>query len=450
VSAYLLTSTASTPIYGKLSDIYGRRRLFEIAIAIFVGASALCALAQSMDQLILARAIQGIGGGGLISMAQAILADVIAPRERGRYQVYLTGTWAVASIAGPAMGGWFVEYLSWRWVFWINLPIGIGALLACRHALRRLVTQQGLQRIDYLGAGLLTVAVTLLLLVAGSGGNDLPWLSLEILGAIGVSFFLLVAFFLQELRAPEPILPPRLFVNPVIRVANIISFIVSAAMFGATVLMPVFLQLVSRISAASSGFLLIPLLGGSVTGSYIASQRMLHTGRYKPTPIVGLALCTVSWLLMATMDATTPGWLAAGYMGLLGAGIGTAMPMMMVATQNAAEIRDIGAATASVAFFRSLGGSFGTAILWSVLVYALGRHLAAMGEGGADTGAALLRGGGTVSGIPDTVIPALAQSFSVDFLIGAAISAVSLGLMCIIKEIPLRTTPAHATHVVVE
>jgi EmrB/QacA subfamily drug resistance transporter len=451
VTAYLLTSTASTPIYGKLSDHYGRRRLFEIAIAVFVASSALCALAQTMDQLIAARALQGIGGGGLISMAQAILADVIAPRERGRYQAYMSGTWALASIGGPAMGGFFVEYLTWRWVFWINLPIGIFALLACRHALRRLVTRGGLQRIDYLGAALLIVAVTLLLLVAASGGTELPWTSPEILGSLAVSIVLLLAFALQELRARDPILPPRLFLNPVIRVANLISFVVSMAMFGASVLLPVFLQLVSRIGAGNSGLLLIPLLGGSVAGSFAASQRMRHTGRYKQAPIVGLAVSTVGWLLLATMTQTTPGWLAGIYMGLLGAGIGSAMPMMMVATQNAAETRDIGVATASVTFFRSLGGSFGAAILWSILVYALGRHLAAMGAGGPESGAALLRSGGPAStALPEALVPALAQSFSLVFIIGAAITAVSLVLICLIKEIPLRTTPARAASIPVE
>ncbi|MGA2088020.1 MAG: MFS transporter, partial [Stellaceae bacterium] len=221
VTAYLLTSTASTPIYGKLSDLYGRRMMLLIGIGIFVAASAFCALAQSMGQLIAARALQGVGGGALISMSQAIIADVISPRERGRYQVYMSGVWALASLGGPVMGGLFVEYLTWRWVFWINLPLGIFGLILCNNPLKKLVVRRQQPRIDYLGAAILIPAVVSLLLVASWGGTEFAWTSPEILGLIGVGILLAAAFALQELRAPEPLLPPRLFIDPVIRIASL-------------------------------------------------------------------------------------------------------------------------------------------------------------------------------------------------------------------------------------
>src|SRR5690242_4750554 len=217
VAAYLLTSTASTPIYGKLSDLYGRRLLLELAIAIFVLASLLCGFARTMPELILARAAQGLGGGGLISMAQAIIADVIAPRERGRYQAYLSGVWATASVGGPVLGGLFVDYLTWRWVFWINLPLGIAALILCRRSLGKLAVNRTRRRIDYLGAVLLTVTVTDLLFIATSAGTAFAWTSRVTLALLAAAQPLIAACIVQELRASEPILPPRLFVNPIIR-----------------------------------------------------------------------------------------------------------------------------------------------------------------------------------------------------------------------------------------
>ena len=447
VSAYLLTSTASTPIYGKLSDLYGRRVLLETAIALFVTASVLCAVAQDMPELIAARALQGLGGGGLISMAQAVIADVISPRERGRYQGYLSGMWATASVGGPVLGGFFVDYLSWRWVFWINLPLGVAAFILCRRALARLVSPRQRRRIDYLGAALLTAAVADLLLVASWGGTTFAWTSPTLLGLMAAALPLVAGFIVQELYAAEPIMPPRLFANPVISLASLISFIVAMAMFGAIVLLPVFLQLVSGVGAGHSGVLLIPLMGGTVVGAFTAGQLMRRSGRYKIFPLIGLALSTVGFVLLATMDQRTAPALAMVHMGLLGIGIGMSMPVMLVAVQNAAELRDIGVATATVAFSRSLGGSFGAAILWSALLAALERHLAASGSA---LGTALLAGG------PDVIahlrpaerallIPALAQSFHLVFGIAALIAAASVAAALFLKEVPLRTSAAAVT-----
>ncbi|MDE2229884.1 MAG: MFS transporter [Alphaproteobacteria bacterium] len=440
VTAYLLTSTASTPIYGKLSDLYGRRRLIVIGIGIFVAASAFCALAQSMGQLIAARALQGIGGGGLISMAQAIIADVIAPRERGRYQVYMSGIWALASVGGPVLGGVFVEYLSWRWVFWINLPIGALGLVLCWRALKRLPVRGGYPRIDYLGAAILIPGVVALLLVASWGGVEFPWTSAPILGLAAAGILLLVAFALQEMRAPEPLLPPRLLLDPVILMANLIGFVVSAGMFGAVVLLPVFLQLVLGRGAGDTGLLLIPLMGGTVLGAYPTGQWMRITGRYKKAPLLTLSGAVIAFVVLVFAGSTTPPWLVAIFIGLLGIGIGGAMPATLVAAQNAAEARDIGAATASVAFFRSLGGSFGAAFLWSVLLAALDSRLAQAGAGGM--AGELLRSGAAATAIDPALraaLPgALLHGFRLAFAFGAAIMAASLALTLLWKEIPLR------------
>ncbi len=445
VAAYLLTSTASTPLYGKLSDLYGRRLLLQIAIGIFVVASILCGSAQTMPELIAARALQGLGGGGLISMAQAVIADVIAPRERGRYQGYFSGVWATASVAGPVLGGLFVDYVSWRWVFWINLPLGIAAFLLCRRSLARLVVLRRQRRIDYLGAALLTALVAdLLLLASGASASSWP-LSLTIALVVAAPL-LLLAFTVQELRALEPILPPRLFANPIIAVANLVSFLAAMAMFGGIVLLPVFLQLVLGAGAGHSGVLLIPLMGGTVIGAFSAGQLMRRTGRYKAFPVIGLSMSTVAFGIMATMSAATPSWRAMVYMALLGIGTGSSMPVMLVAVQNAADARDIGIATATVAFFRSLGGSFGAALLWAVLLAAFTAAAARLGISGVD--AAMLTGAdgadATLATEPRLVAP-LARAFHLVFVIGAVIAAASAVAAAFIKERPLRTTPAQGS-----
>jgi EmrB/QacA subfamily drug resistance transporter len=442
VTAYLLTSTASTPIYGKLSDLYGRRMMLLIGICVFIASSAFCALAQTMGQLIAARALQGIGGGALISMSQAIIADVISPRERGRYQVYMSGVWALASLGGPVMGGLFVEYLTWRWVFWVNLPLGVLGLILCNKPLKRLVVRRQQPRIDYLGAAILIPAVVSLLLVASWGGTEFAWDSPQILGLIGVGIMLTAAFALQELRALEPLLPPRLFIDPVIRIANFNSFVVSAGMFGAIVLLPVFLQLVLGASAGRTGLLLIPLMGGTVLGAYPAGQWMRLTGRYKKAPIVTLSGAVAAFALLATCGPSTPQLLVALYIGVLGVGIGGSMPVMLVAAQNAAESRDTGVATASIAFFRSLGGSFGAAALWSALLYFFDRNLAALGVPGF-AAVALQGAEGRAAVLTPAARGALAQAFDWTYIGGAAIMLASVGLAMILKEIPLRTSPAH-------
>jgi EmrB/QacA subfamily drug resistance transporter len=449
ISIYLLTSTVSTPIYGKLSDLYGRRILLQTAIGLFTAGSLCCALAQSMPQLIAARAFQGLGGGGLITLAHTIIADYISARERGRYQAYFGSVWATASIGGPMLGGLFVDYASWRWIFWINLPIGALALILCWRALRHLPQNYQRRAIDYLGALLLMLGVTALLLVATWGGTQYPWLSAPILGLGAGGILLLALFGVQELRAVEPILPPRLFRNDIFRIANSAAILVAMVMFGVTMLLPIFLQLVTGAGAGRSGLLLAPLTGASVVGAFSAGQFMRGTGHYKRAPLIGLSLATLALALLATMTAGTPPLLIAGYLALLGIGIGATFPVMLVAVQNAAEPRDIGSATSAVNFFRSMGGSFGAAVLWSVLIIALNRELATAGGALPENGFALLQGGPEslarlTPELRAAVVPALATAFHAVFAAAAVLSLLGLIISVALRELPLRTT-AHAT-----
>ncbi|HUK08602.1 MAG TPA: MDR family MFS transporter [Stellaceae bacterium] len=445
VSIYLLTSTASTPIYGKLSDLYGRRRLLQIGITIFMLGSLLCVLAQTMSELIAARAIQGLGGGGLITLAHATVADHVSPRERGRYQGYLSSVWASASVGGPMLGGLFVDYLSWRWVFGINLPIGVVAITLCRRALPRIDIHHEQRRIDYIGATLLTLAVTALLLVTTWGGTQYPWLSPTILGLVAAGILLLVVFALQELRTLEPILPPRLFGDIVFRVANTVSFLISMVTFGSTMLLPVFFQMVAGRSPAGSGLLMAPFTGATVIGAFVTGQLMRKTGRYKRFPLFGLAAGALAFVLLATLRANTSALTISGYMILLGLGVGTALPVMLVSVQNAADPRDIGAATSAVNFFRSMGGAFGAATLWSVLI--IGLNYALEGAAPKANSMALLQAGPDALAqmaprLRSELAPALLQAFHDVFMVGAVLVLASLAMTTLLKERPLRTSTA--------
>jgi EmrB/QacA subfamily drug resistance transporter len=445
VSIYLLTSTASTPIYGKLGDLYGRRLMILIAIAVFVIASALCGLAQTMPQIVIARALQGIGAGGLLSQAQAIIADIIAPRERGRYQAYFSGIYAVSSIAGPVVGGLFVDHLSWRWVFWINPPLGVIAFLLCRHALKLLPIPHLHRRIDYPGAVLLIAAVSCWLFVLSSGGRQLAWTAPLMVALIGAGLMLGGLLVLRERRAPDPILAPRLFANPVVRQAWLASAVITMAQLATGVLMPSFLQLVLGVSAAQSGIMLLPMMAGTVIGSFSSGRIMRRTGRYRPVALSAIFLALAAQLLLAyeAQALSTPMILLA--IGLVGLGFGPTFPAMMVAGQNGAELRDIGVVTSMIAFFRTLGGSFGIAILWSILIGTLSSQLAA--EHAAALGNALLdQAGGSLAALPEAtrhlLAPALAHSYRLVFLACAGVCAIAAVLLATMPEKPLRDESA--------
>ena len=443
ITAYLLTSTATTLIFGKLSDFYGRRTLLEISIAVFLLASLACALSQNMGELIAARALQGVGGGGLYSMAQAAIADVVSPRERGRYQAYITSMFGTASIAGPLIGGLSVDYLTWRWAFWINLPIGIAAYFLCHRGLARVIVQRVRRPIDYLGAALMLPGVTALMLVAAWGGNEMPWTSWPILALAVSGAAFLLAFAQREKRAPEALLPPRLFASVVFRVASLLNFFINVITVGIFLLIPVFLQFVLGVSAGVSGAMLLLPLAAQIISSIRTGRRVQRTGRYVPSPRAGFAILAIASLLFTTMSAATPIWRIEIYIMIHCVGIGLCQAPLWVAVQNSAELRDLGAVTGSTAFFRALGGAFGAAILWSSLLLVLDSTVAS--EGHARFGSELLRGGHAMlaSLPPDTraiLIPALVHAFAIAFILGAVVAAVAFAATFFLKEIPLRTT----------
>jgi EmrB/QacA subfamily drug resistance transporter len=369
VSAYLLTGTAATPIFGKLSDIYGRKRLMQPALAIFCAASLGCAVAGSFWQIVLFRAIQGIGGAGLMTIAQTAISDVAPPRERGRYQIYMSGMWGIASIAGPMLGGALTDSLSWRGIFWINLPLCALAWVLSGRALRLLPPHEGgRQQIDFLGAALLVTAITAWLVLGASGGQDFAWES-------GVSLFLVAAGLVftsltvcQEQRAVAPMLPLRLFTNGTVLGGLLLSATNSLCTFGASLLLPLYFQYIKHTSAAASGLLTTPFLLAFVVMSYAGGHISRALGRTKPTMLVALALCVLGLALLATMKAGTSFILCDVYSVILGGGIGLVQPNITVAIQNAAERRDVGIATGCMLLFRAIGGAFGATLAAAMLL----------------------------------------------------------------------------------
>jgi EmrB/QacA subfamily drug resistance transporter len=444
VTAYLLTSTVATPIYGKLSDIYGRRALLLPAIVLFVVASLLCGFAQSLMQLIVARALQGLGGAGLMAMAQAAIADVVSPRERGRYQGYMAGTWGVASVAGPILGGWMTDYLSWRWIFWINLPIGIAAFLLSSSALKMLQTKKRPARIDYVGSALLAAFTTAALLVMSWGGSEYGWTSPTILGLAAAAVALLVLLIMQERANGDPLLPPRLFINAVFSRGVLIAALNSGAMFGATFLLPLFFQLVRGADASLSGTLIVPYLGANCVGAFTGGQIARRLGRVKILIQIGVAATVVGFGLLATIDAATPPLLSMGYMLFVGLGIGVVMPCTLVMIQNAAERRDVGSATGAFLFLRSMGGAVGSTLTGVVLA---GQFAASVARGGftvpVDLGSLRVAAGAASTLDAATQASAhiaLSGAFHAAFAVCAVLAALALAATWGLVDKPLRTT----------
>ena len=367
VTAYLLTSTISTPLYGKLSDQFGRKGIFQFAIVVFLVGSALAGLSQNMGQLIAFRGVQGLGAGGLMAMAMTIIADVVSPRERGRYQGYFGATFALSSIAGPLLGGVFTEHLSWRWIFYINLPIGIVALIVTSAVLKLPFRRQS-HRIDFLGAGLMMVGITAALLVTVWGGTQYGWGSPIIIAMGLVSAVFIGTFVVWEHYAAEPILPPYLFRIGVFRTASTVSFLLSMVMFGAIIYLPLYLQLVDGVSPTVSGLLMVPLMLGLLASSIASGQIVTRTGIYKPMPIVGSILVIIGMWLLSHLGLDTSHLSMSLYVIVLGAGMGMTMQIMILATQNAVPTHSIGTGTAAVTFFRSLGGAFGTSLFGAIFI----------------------------------------------------------------------------------
>ena len=447
VTAYLLASTASTPLWGKLGDMYGRKRFFQAAIVIFVVGSALSGLSESMGELIAFRALQGIGGGGLMIGAQTIVGDVVAPANRGRYQGLFGALFGVASVLGPLVGGLLVDNASWRWVFYINLPVGVVALLVTGAFLP--ATQRRFSHvIDYLGATLVAAGTTCLVLMTSLGGTTYAWGSPQIvtLGIGGVA--LLGLFVAVERRAEEPILPLRLFKNRVFGVSSTLGFVVGFAMFGAITFLPVYLEIVRGVDPTVAGLRLLPLMVGLLLTSVGSGQLISRTGHYKIFPIVGTALMTIGLLLMSRLGPDTSWVDASLYMFVFGMGLGSVMQVTVIATQNAVPHKDLGAATSGVTYFRSMGGSFGTTVFGSIFANRLSASIA-LYLGGATLPAgvssetlspdALSR---LSAAAHDAVIHAYTDALQTVFLAAAPVAAFAFLISWLLPELKLRQTLA--------
>jgi EmrB/QacA subfamily drug resistance transporter len=379
VTAFMLTATTTTPIYGKLSDIYGRRALFFVAIVIFLAGSLLCGAAQTMGQIIAFRAIQGLGAGGLLVLAQAAIGDVVSPRDRPRYQGLFTGTFAFSSVAGPLLGGFITSALSWRWVFYVNLPVGVLALSMIAIGLRR--PPSGAARpIDYVGAVLLAGATAALLLLLTWGGTAFPWASPDSLGLVAVTVALVGLFIWREGRAPEPLIRLRLFRNPVFARGVAVGGMMTFAMLGSTVFLPLYFQLVLGMDPAVAGAMMLPQVTGMVLSSVIGGRIVTKLGRTRPFLLTGLGLEAVALASLAAFAfIAAPPTVFLISMGALGLGMGMGMPNLTTAVQNAVVHRELGAATGAMSFVRSLGGALGVAASGTIMSARLATAFATSG-----------------------------------------------------------------------
>jgi len=448
VSAYLLASTVTTPLYGKLSDLYGRKGIFQFAIVVFLIGSVLSGVAQNMTQLIAFRGLQGLGAGGLLALAMAIIGDIVSPRERGRYQGYFGAVFAFASVTGPLAGGFIVDNLSWRWVFYINVPIGILALVVTS-AVLKLPFRRLPHRIDYLGSFLLVAGASALLLVTVWGGTQYPWRSGVIVGLIVAGAALVVAFAWWERRAPEPLVPPRLLHNDIFDVSSAITFLQSMAMFGAIVFIPFYLQYADGVSATESGLLLLPLMAGLLTLSIVSGRLVSRTGRYKVFPVVGTVLMSLGIWLLTLLQASASHVTMGVYLFVLGAGMGLVMQNMVLATQNGVDPRDMGTATSALTFFRSLGAVFGTALFGAIFYNRLNHWFAVLVPRSAHGHITASASGLSIAPqamhtLPLPVRQAMAESFARSlhtvFWVALPFAAVTIVLSLLLREIRLRDT----------
>ncbi|MGN6389831.1 MAG: MDR family MFS transporter [Burkholderiaceae bacterium] len=430
VSGYLVAVAVATPIYGKIGDLVGRRATLSFAIALFLLASVACALAQSMPMLVAARILQGLGGGGLISVAQAIIADVVAPRERGRYQGYVSGMYAIASVVGPLAGGVLTHYLSWRWIFWINLPLGAAALLISRRALATLPVPRVARRIDYPGAVLLSAGLTMLLVAITRVGQGVAWAAPLNLALFGAAAIVLAAFVWHETRAPEPILPLSLFRIPTVTLCCGVLFVAFFQVIALSVLVPLQLEMATGVGADGAAVRLVPLTLAIPLGAFTGGRLMSRVGRAKPFQLAGTALVPPAVLAIALIDprAALPATLA---MIAAGFGIGLQFPTSMVAVQTAVPARHIGVATATTAFFRSLGAAIGVAILTAILLASLQEHAPA---GGAASGGEFLRH--IADGVAKTgeAAQSIREAFRKIFTISAAVALASFCLTLRLRD----------------
>ena len=447
VSAYLVTTTVTTPIHGRLSDLYGRRSLLLISIGLFVGASVFCALSQSMTQLILARALQGVGGGGLRSVSQAALADIIAPRDRGRYQGYFATVFVVSNALGPVLGGFFAEYLTWQWIFWINLPLGIAAFAMSSRVLKRLRLPSRRAAIDWWGAILILAATTPILLGVGNAEHSGGWLSPDAIGPIAAGIILTVPLLLRERFAREPMLPLRLFASPVFSVSILITFIMSIVMVGLVILVPLNYHLVTAMSPDEIGIRLLPITVGSVVGSAASGTLVSRTGSYRLYPILGSIGATLACAAIAVIGLGHSTAFDFTVTTLLGLAWGGQFSPLTVAAQNALTAQDTGIGMSCLMFFRLIGGAFGVALLSTILIANLNAGaLTVPGHEalGANPGLALFHlddpGIHLSAALRNALDATIGRAFTHLYWIAALILAVAVVPAFVLKDEPLRTS----------
>ena len=443
VTAYLLASTVAGPLYGKLGDLFGRKRVLQVALVLFLVGSGLCGLAQSMPQLIAFRAVQGLGGGGLIVVSMAVVGDLVAPRDRGRYQGLFGGVFGVSVVAGPLLGGFFVDNLSWRWIFYVNLPLGLVALAVIAMAFRsQQVTTR--HRIDWLGSIVLAAGLSGVIVYTSLGGTSYAWDAPGMLAAVIGGVALLALFPLIERRAEEPILPPELFRNMTFRTTSAIGFVVGFALFGSVTFIPLYLQIVKGHTATQSGLLMTPMMLGVLVTSTASGFLISRYGRYRVFPIFGTAITTVGLYLLSTLEVATATNVAAGYMLLLGLGLGLVMQVLVLAAQNAVDHRLLGVATSGATLFRQVGGSIGVSVFGAIFTNELGRELARVLPAGVH--APTHANPAAIQHLPPAIhgmyVTAVAVALHPVFLTATAVMVVAFALAWRLRDIPLRETPA--------
>ncbi|MBV1892773.1 MAG: MFS transporter [Ilumatobacteraceae bacterium] len=452
VTAYLVASTTSMPLFGKISDLYGRKRVYQAAIIIFIVASVLCGASQNIEQLIAFRALQGIGGGGLFVLTFTIVGDIVPARERGRYQGYLSSTFALASVLGPLAGGFITDELSWRWVFYVNLPVGIAALVATTIVLKlpRMRTDHSL---DIAGSVLLVTSIVACLLATVWASTEYGWSAPSTIILYLLSILTLVAFIAQERRAPEPVLPLRMFNRAGFGASVLVSFLAGAAMFGSIVYLPLFFQGVQGKGATNAGLLLLPLMLSLTMGSLVTGRLTTYTGRYRIYPIIGTPIATLGLYLLSTIEPSTSRLESGVYMVIMGFGIGMVLPVLTLAIQNTVEARDLGAGTAAANFFRTLGGTLGVAILGTILNSQLNsgldEQLAGIELPGGVAPADLAQDPTGIASLPDTlrdaVTFALSDAVTFAFLIAAFVMLAAFVVSFFIREVELKSASTTTT-----